>query len=280
MSVKMSTHISTACLYGEVFDVLDLYREAGFRNVELGTSHPYNEKISPATIGEYDFNFLVHNYFPPPREPFIINIASQNRAILKRTLDQLKTGIDLCDYLGTKLFTFHSGFRSDPDLNLWFGSDHIAPYATAMKTNIQSLIEINKYAEDRGVKIAIENNVLAAYNLVNGKNKILMMCEYWEFEHLFRMVGSDNLGILLDLGHLNVTANTLGFDAEEFIRRSKDRIFAVHLHENNGKVDEHRCPKEGDWSLEIVDKYFKEIPVVLECRCDDMKEVIKCTTIY
>jgi len=260
----MPLYISTACLNGDVFAVLDLYRESGFRNVELGSSHPYNEKISPSTIGEYDFNFLVHNYFPPPREPFIINIASQNRAILKRSLHQLKTGIDFCECLGTKLFTFHSGFRSDPDLNLRFKTGGIAPYAKAMKTTIQSLIEINEYAEDHGVKIAIENNVLAAHNLVNGEDGLLLMCEYWEFERLFREIDSDNLGLLLDLGHLKVTANTLGFDADEFIRRSKDRVFAVHLHENNGKLDEHRCPKEGDWSLEIVGKYFKEVPVVLE----------------
>ena len=265
----MSLYISTACMRGDVFDVLDAYEEAGFRNVELGSSHPYNEKISPATIAEYDFNFIVHNYFPPPREPFIVNIASQDRAILKRSLDQLKTGIDLCEYLGTQLFTFHSGFRSDPDLNLRFITDRIAPYNTAMKTTIQSLIEINKYAEDRGVKIAIENNVLSDF-----------MCKHGEFEHLFREIGSDNLGILLDLGHLKVTANTLGFDAEEFIYKLKDMVFAVHLHENSGKADEHRCPKEGDWSLKIVDKYFKEIPVVLECRCDNIKEVIKCTTTY
>lgn len=265
----MSLYISTSCLKGDVFDVLDLYEEAGFRNVELGSSHPHNERISPAAIAEYDFGFMVHNYFPPPREPFIVNIASQNRAILKRSVVQLKTGIDFCDKLGVPLFTFHSGFRSDPDLNLRFKTDRTAPHGTAIKTTIQSLIEINGYAEDRGIRTAIENNVLADF-----------MCEYREFERLFREIGSDNLGILLDLGHLNVTANTLGFDADEFIRRSKDRVFAVHLHENNGKVDEHRCPKEGDWSLEIVDKYFRDIPVVLECRSRNIKEVIECTIIY
>jgi sugar phosphate isomerase/epimerase len=260
---------------GDVFDVLDAYEEAGFRNVELGSSHPYNENISPATIETYDFNFLVHNYFPPSRDLFVINIASQNKTILKRSLDQLKTSIDLCDYLGATLFTFHSGFRVDPGIDFRFKTDNIVPYGAAMKTMVQSLVELNKHAKDRGIKIAIENNVLAAHNLVNGENELLTMCEYWEFEHLFREICSDNLGILLDLGHLNVTANTLGFDVKTFIYKLKDRVFAVHLHENNGKVDEHRCPKEGDWSLEIVDKYFKEIPVVLECRCDDINKLIK-----
>ena len=261
----MQLYTSTSCLKGDVFDILDLYEEAGFRNVELGSSHPYNDKISPATIGEYDFNFLVHNYFPPPKEPFIINIASQNKTILQGSIDQLKASIDFCDNIGTRLFTFHSGFRSDPDLNLRFKTDQIVPYDAAMKTFVQSLIELNEYAENCGIKIAIENNVLAAHNQVNGKNELFLMCEYWEFERLLGEIGSDNLGILLDIGHLKVASNTLGFDAEYFIQRLKGRVFAVHLHENNGKADEHICPIKGDWSLNIVSKHFRDVPVVLEC---------------
>ena len=260
----MQLYLSTSCLKGDVFDILDQYEEAGFRNVELGSTHLYNEKISPETIGEYDFNFLVHNYFPPPKEPFIINIASQDRAILKRSLDQLKTSIDFCNSIGIQLFTFHSGFRADPDLNLQFKTDQIISHDVAMKTHIQSIIELNKYAEDRGIKIAIENNVLAPHNLVEGKNELFLMCEYWEFKHILGEIGSDNFGILLDLGHLKVTSNTLGFDAEYFIQRLKSRVFAVHLHENNGKLDEHICPKKGDWSLDIIIKHFSDVPVVLE----------------
>ena len=260
----MQLYSSTSCLKGDVFDILDLYAEAGFRNVELGSSHPYNEKISPETIGEYGFNYLVHNYFPPHKEPFIINTASQDRAILNRSLDQLKTSIDFCNSIGAQLFTFHSGFRADPDINFRFKTDQIVPHNVAMKTFIASVIELNKYAGYRGIKIAIENNVLAPHNLVNGKNELLLMCEYWEFEHLLNMINSGNLGILLDLGHLKVTSNTLGFDADNFIQRIKDKVFAIHLHENNGKADQHLYPEKGDWSLGVVNKHFSDVPVVLE----------------
>ena len=55
------------------------------------------------------------------------------------------------------------------------------------------------------------------------------------------------------------------FDPNGFIDNLKDKVFAVHIHENNGKIDEHTCPKEGDWSLNVVDNYFKDrdIPIVL-----------------
>ena len=101
------------------------------------------------------------------------------------------------------------------------------------------------------------------------------MCELWEFERLFSEINSKNLGVLLDIGHLKVTANLLKFDANKFIGKLKDKIFAVHVHENNGRLDEHKCIREGDWSLGIVDSYFKNknIPIVLECKCNNEKEL-------
>lgn len=260
----MRNYQSTSCLKGDVFDILNRYERAGRRYVELGSTHPYNEKISPETILEYGFNYLVHNYFPPPKEPFIINIASHDQAILKRSMDQLKTSIDFCNSIDTRLFTFHSGFRADPDLNFQFKTDQIISHHAAMKTFTKSLFELNKYAADRGVKIAIENNVLAPHNLVNGKNELLLMCEPWEFEHLINEIDSDNLGILLDLGHLKVTSNTLRYDADNFIQVFKDQVFAVHLHENNGKLDQHLHSKKDDWSCEVVNNYFNSVPVVNE----------------
>ena len=34
--------------------------------------------------------FNLHNYFPPPKIPFVINLTSQNEKILRRTEDHLK----------------------------------------------------------------------------------------------------------------------------------------------------------------------------------------------
>jgi sugar phosphate isomerase/epimerase len=136
-------------------------------------------------------------------------------------------------------------------------------------------LKITDYAEKKDIKVAIENNVLSKYNLVNGRNKLLLMCEAWEFEKLLQEINSDNLGVLLDLGHLKVTANLLKFNANNFIENLKNKIFLVHIHENDGELDEHKCIKKGDWSLKVVQKYFKilDTPVVLECKCNSKKEL-------
>ena len=124
------------------------------------------------------------------------------------------------------------------------------------------------------IKIGIENNVLAEYNLVNGHNEFLLMCEAWEYIKLFNEINSKRIGILLDLGHLNITSNTLKFDKNEFIKKFKNRVFAIHIHENNGKKDEHRKINRDDWSVSVIKKYFskREIPIVLESKFSDRND--------
>ena len=107
--------------------------------------------------------------------------------------------------------------------------------------------------------------MLSEYNLVDGQNPFLLLCEADEFERLWERIPSDNVGMLLDLGHLKVTSHWLNFDRYEFINKVKDKIFAIHIHENNGRVDEHRVLDETSWCFEVINrKCFSNLPIVLE----------------
>jgi sugar phosphate isomerase/epimerase len=272
----MSIYVSTSCLSSKYnySQILDAYSNLGIKNVELGVCKDPTLDVAKL-IKKHDFNYIVHHYFPPPKEPFIVNLASPDKQILRKSIDQMKNSIDFCVDFNINFFSFHAGFRVDPNINLKFNFNKIPEYETSFDTFKESVEKIVDYAERRSVKVAIENNVLSEYNLVDGRNKLLLMCELWEFERLFKEIPSKNLGVLLDIGHLKVTSNLLKFDANEFIYKLKDKIFAVHVHENNGRVDEHRCLKEGDWTLDIVNRYFKnkDVPIVLECKCNDEKEL-------
>ena len=272
----MSIYVSTSCL-SKKYDfsqTLDIYSKLDIKNVELGVCKDSTLDVTKL-IKKYNFNYIVHHYFPPPKKPFIINLASQDKQILEKSIHQMIKSIDFCTDFNINFFSFHAGFRVDPGINLKFDFSKIPEYENSFNTFKKSVEKIVDYAERRCVKVAIENNVLSEYNLVDGQNKLLLMCELWEFERLFSEINSKNLGVLLDIGHLKVTANLLKFDANEFIYKLKDKIFAVHVHENNGRLDEHKCIREGDWSLGIVDSYFKNknIPIVLECKCNNEKEL-------
>jgi len=272
----MQIYVSTSCLSNRynLPQILDIYEGLGIKNVEMGVCVNPNLDISKI-MGRYDFNYIIHHYFPPPKEPFIINLASQNKQILGKSMEQIMTSIDFCSDFDIRFFSFHAGFRTDPNMSLQFSFDNIPQYESSFRTFKDSIAKISDYAKNVDVRLAIENNVLSEYNLVDGKNKILLLCEAWEFEKLFKDITSKNVGILLDIGHLKVTSNLLKFDANEFIHRLKNNIWAVHMHDNDGRMDEHNCPKKGCWSLDVAKNHFKntDVPMVLECRCTDEKEL-------
>ena len=273
----MPIYVSTSCLINgsNIFDVLKTYAQAGLKYVELGSPHEYISSLSPASFKQYDFNLIAHHYFPPPRESFIVNLASQNPVILSQSQVHIERAIEFCHHVGIRLFTFHAGWRADPDVKFRFPQDSlVVPYDTAFSTFIESMDKINSYAQQRGVKIAIENNVLSEYNVVDGQNRFLLLCKADEFERLWERIPSANVGILLDLGHLKVTSHSLNFDRYQFIERVKDRVFALHVHENGDRLDEHRVLDETSWCLEVIGRSgFRKLPIILESTKLSVKQI-------
>src|SRR3989344_5313361 len=96
-----------------VGDVLELCREQKIVNVELGSNHAY-EADPIKVVQQFTCNYLVHNYFPAPKEMLIVNIASLDDTIYKRSKQHIFRSLDFCQKIGAKLYTFHPGFLSDP----------------------------------------------------------------------------------------------------------------------------------------------------------------------
>lgn len=275
----MAIFVSTSCLdkKTDLSETISLFETSEFKNVELGVWQKIDKKEFEV-IEKSQCNFIVHSYFPPPEEPFIVNLASPDKKILEKSVSQMKKSIDFCRDFKIDLFTFHSGFRVNPDINFKFDykENSVLNYETSFGIFKESLKKIVEYAELRNVKLALENNAIERRNLVNGKNLLLLMVEYWEFEKLFEEIPSKSLGILLDLGHLNVSANILNFDKYEFVEKLKDRVFAIHFHENSGLKDEHKKIEKNSWCLEVINKWFKnkKIPLIMEGHYSDIKELI------
>jgi sugar phosphate isomerase/epimerase len=85
--------------------------------------------------------------------------------------------------------------------------------------------ELCDYADDLGIKIAIEN-MLARSELAYDPDTIM---------RFLNEVGSKNIGLTLDVGHLNV----IGVSLSTFLGRMKDSILNVHISDNDGSNDSH-----------------------------------------
>lgn len=270
----MSIFVSTNCIAGdEQNGVIENLFRAGIKNIELG-SRVISENTKPAEVTQFGLNLAAHNYFIKPDKPIILNLSSPNKEILNRSQEYMVKGIDFCHDAGIKLFTIHAGFRSDPDLNLNFNREaKVMPYKQSFDIFIDSVKAINDYAAGKNIRIGVENNVLSETNLINGKNKLLLLCEAEEFDELWQRIPSNNLGMLLDLGHLKVTARSLKFDRYKFIERVKNKVFALHVHDNNEHADDHKPLDRESWCLDILKRpYFSGLPIIIESLGLSIKE--------
>ncbi len=270
-------YASTNCLKHpkNIEKVLSEYQKGEIENVELGSVHAhFDTKI----LKNYDFNFIIHNYFPPPKTPFNFNLASKNNAIRFKSSKLAKKAIDLCCDIESPLYTFHAGFTVDPPkLGKPLPRINVNDRDDAIKNFVGEVEKIVSYANSRGIKLAMEPNVVQKFNLVENRNDLCLFAEYFEIEKLFKILRKTSLGLLLDLGHIAVTSHWLKFDKDKFVQKCSKRTYAIHVSNNNGLQDQHRSLTPKCWTISKLKK-FKNNPIILETMnlsIDKIKENIQ-----
>ena len=256
-------YASTNCLYHpkNVVKVLKEYQKGEIENVELGSVH---ENFDLRILKKFDFNFLIHNYFPPPKIPFNFNLSSDRKAIRDKSVKLAKKAIDLCCKIESPLYTFHAGFTVDPPkLGKPLPRININKRESAIEIFVDEVKKITEYSDSLGIKVAMEPNVVQKFNLVEGKNELCLFAEYNEIEKLFKILKKTSLGLLIDLGHTSVTSHWLKFNKDEFVEKCSKHTYAIHVSNNNGLQDQHKSLTKNCWQLSKL-KNFKKKPIILE----------------
>ena len=123
-------------------------------------------------------------------------------------------------------------------------SKNVAPKYNEIGLN--RIKEITQYAQKLGIKVAFENTKIKGY-----------------LEYIIENIKDDNVGICYDAGHCHVH-----FDDEFNFEFFKNRIFAVHLHDNDKTDDLHLLPFDGTINWNCVIEKLKECnysgPITLE----------------
>lgn len=245
----------------------------GLTAVELGAGVFVDDRSAIKTDRR---QFLIHNYFPPPDEPFVLNLASPDDAIRARSLDHVLAALDLAARLGAPYYSVHAGFVVDP-IDIGPGSFRFPPIsgeseaAHAMERFIAAIKPAVAHAEKVGVGLLVENNVC----IVENRGKLLLQTAD-EFIQLLDACRSDSLGVLLDTGHLNVTARTFHLDRTAFVDALGPYAKVIHIHDNDGIVDTHDPVGPRSWALDILRRPdLADVPVVVEARFDDIDSLVK-----
>lgn len=248
-------YISTAAFETRDLDaILRTCADHGIKALELGDVASFD--LSQLGRRAQPSRFLVHNYFPPPPAPFLLNLASRDPDVLARSRAHCRTAIDLSRTLGGGVYAAHAGYAADlppellgrPDLQAAIPPESLAPREEAYAILVESAQELARYGESRGVAFLIENHSLGAAAGPIGR-RLLPMVEPSELLALCRDVDEPSFGLLVDVGHLNVSASAAGFDARAALDALVPHVRALHLSDNDGETDLHRPFGDDAWFL-------------------------------
>lgn len=147
-------------------------------------------------------------------------------------VDRYKKDILDCHNLGIDFVVMHACAKWDPpEIN---------------EIGLNRFKEIIEYANTLGVKVAIENTKVTKH-----------------LEYLLDNIECDNLGVCFDAGHYHCNQKD-----KWDVKKYKDRIFCVHLHDNDGENDQHLLPFDGsvDWdkTFKILDDLNYDGPITME----------------
>ena len=114
--------VSSSCVVSKTIgeSVLALANE-GFVNIELsGGTEYYNDYLDDLfdLKRKYSLQYLVHNYFPPPEDHFMLNLASLDNDLYNSSIKHYKNAITLCKRIGSLKYGIHAGFLMDFYLRL------------------------------------------------------------------------------------------------------------------------------------------------------------------
>lgn len=145
-----------------------------------------------------------------------INIASPSKPMLNAGLKRLKQSMSYANALNVELWVLHPGQKTG-----------ISPFYPEQdwRQQTQSIRQLHEVAKDFGLRIAIEN-VPQKYGAI--------MKTPEDFQRLYKETGLTDIGIVLDIGHANLTNQI-----QPFLQQFPDRIKHLHLSDNMGETDEH-----------------------------------------
>ena len=199
------------------FETIDAIAEAGFKNVFIQW---YNRNWSPSQEEQLEYvkKKGLNVIFAHLGYDHLNDPWLANDYYRSLLVESYKHDLDCCAKNGIDLVIMHAhGKMPEPKFN---------------QIGIKCFQEIADYAEKLNIKIAFENTKIKGY-----------------LEYLLDNIKNPNVGICFDVGHYHVH-----FKDEFDFDRFKDKIFAVHLHDNDQSDDQHLIPFDGtvDWNNALL----------------------------
>ena len=144
IQAQRDIYLSTgAFIEKDLAKILDLANQNSIFHIELSSGLPHDENcLNIVRDNVNNFKFLIHNYFPAPENPFVLNLATTDKDNLIKSRDHCKRGIELTAELDAPFYAAHAVFAaalSVEHLGKPFRDANIIPYDTAYKIFFENL---------------------------------------------------------------------------------------------------------------------------------------------
>lgn len=251
MQLVLSTHLFVKHRLTSVW--LERVWDAGFQSVEVFCARQhidYRDKAQITELGHWfhDSELKVHSLHSPmytddvwglsgPQS--VIDITEPAKGKRMKMVDEVKRAIEIAETIPFKYLIQHLGVAGQE-----FDERRV-------ESAFSSLDELRVFARQRGVDLLLENtpNALSSAERLN---------HFLKETHL-------RLGYCFDIGHAHMTG---GLESE--FELMKDRIRSTHIHDNNGREDQHLFPGKGtiDWSraMQMLASRLEQYPLMLELK--------------
>lgn len=266
--------ISSMTFGSDVSQIARLFEDTKMP-IEFSSGMPYH-KDNIAAFLSYASKKLVHNYFPAPEVPFVLNLASKDETTRINSIKHCTSAIEISAKGGASFYCAHAGFLIDPNVEELGAKIEIDPdieISDQKKLFLDSIEQILKVADQFDIDFYIENNVLAPFNYKSPAQEIpFFCCESKDICSLFQEVNHPKFGLLLDTAHLKVSCKTLDLDLESEFHKIKPLIKAIHHSDNNGFIDSNEKLTTNYWFLKHLPQ-FKHIDHVVEVKNLTIEEI-------
>lgn len=251
MEIALSTHLFVRHRLTTAW--LDRVWDAGIPQVEIFCARQhidYRDKAQIAELGYWfrDAQLKVRSLHAPmytdevwgrSGPQAVIDITEPTKGKRITMVDEIKRALEIAEYVPFRYLIQHLGVGGQE----WDERRIDAAFS--------SLDELRVFAQQREVELLLENTP-------NELSSAARLNEFLNMTHL-------KLGYCFDVGHAHMAG---GVESE--FELMADRIRSTHLHDNNGKEDQHLFPGKGtiDWrkTMRLLAGRPNQYPLLLELR--------------
>ena len=230
-------------------------RLSDFEAVEISSGVFDKEQIIAIKNEAKKKKILLHNYSPPPKTPFVLNLGSLDFDIAELSEKFVINSIELSSEIESPIYAIHAGYCFDPkprELGKKISKLELYDNNEVLKRFCDVYVKLQEYASAKGVRLLIENNVLSKANYQTLGREALLFSDTEGAEDLVSTIG-DSVEFLIDFAHLKVSSNSLGFKIETFLKKCRNYSKAVHLSDTSRLTDDNKYIQQNSDLFQYAD---------------------------